>query len=731
MRHWIAAGALGAAASLSAAWTDGLFLDESLPIGLEENLDRSRPVGLGIEHHQLYAWDEPLFINWVTVDLEARGLALTAVKAGERAEGNELLSTMAPACSSGEHRPIAAINADFWGENGRPVGLCVIGGEVLTLGNGRPAIVRTTDGQLQMGRMNFRFEIHAARASAEVDDVNLAAPQAMSGGGGVVLYTAHSLNEDFPPFPPARLASADASAFAAVAIRGVDAVRIHEPMSGWLTEIASREFAEGWPERTLALVGYGDRRAEVEAMGREGPVEIVLECTGFDGPVEWALGGGPILLSSGEVQVSAEGEQGFRPAFITDRHPRSVVGLGPDRRSLILMVVDGRQQDVSRGMDLIECAEWMLAHGAVDAMNFDGGGSSSLWVRGATESSPSDANGERPVTNGLVILSSVRTDAAVHVLGGPEGVLLPEELDGRFPIRSFDEGWNPLPAMAGAPAADTRSERAAIARWTLLPAPLEVAAGERVTLHPRAFASDGRRIAIPRHDVALAASPEDLAAIGRDERDRLTLTGLREGRGLLEILRVGDENLAPLTSFPLVVGHLERRVADGLEARAELPSLELVNFDASRTALSWTDEAFAGERALAIDYAMSPGGTSTAHITLGVPLSSEARRVGLQVRGDGGAAWLRGIVSDRDRELFVVDFTSGTRGIHWSGEWRWVEADLTNLRAHWDNPEARAEAPFTLDRIYLAQSREASKTSGRVLFDDVGFEIMAVAEPRN
>ena len=57
-------------------------------------------------------------------------------------------------------------------------------------------------------------------------------------------------------------------------------------------------------------------------------------------------------------------------------HPRTAVGFSADRRTLWLVVVDGRDGGVSEGMTLFELAEYMRSLGAAEALNLDGGGSS-------------------------------------------------------------------------------------------------------------------------------------------------------------------------------------------------------------------------------------------------------------------------------------------------------------------------------------------------------------------
>lgn len=90
--------------------------------------------------------------------------------------------------------------------------------------------------------------------------------------------------------------------------------------------------------------------------------------------IETAVGGFGVVLRAGRA---------VRPAQETDRfidrlHPRTAVGLGPGGRTLLLLVVDGRQQAYSEGMNLAEVAETLAWLGAVDGLNLDGGGTTSM-----------------------------------------------------------------------------------------------------------------------------------------------------------------------------------------------------------------------------------------------------------------------------------------------------------------------------------------------------------------
>lgn len=108
-----------------------------------------------------------------------------------------------------------------------------------------------------------------------------------------------------------------------------------------------------------------------------------------------SIGGFPLLVRDGQVRV--------RPCegLLCQLHPRTGVGVTSDRH-LLLVVVDGRQED-SRGLTLLEFARLFRDLGALHALNLDGGGSSTMVVRGAVVNDPSGPF-ERPTSSALLIL---------------------------------------------------------------------------------------------------------------------------------------------------------------------------------------------------------------------------------------------------------------------------------------------------------------------------------------
>lgn len=86
-----------------------------------------------------------------------------------------------------------------------------------------------------------------------------------------------------------------------------------------------------------------------------------------------AIAGTGLVVHNGKV-VAPTGSR-----FADSRPPRTAVAVTSQGR-LLLMTVDGRQPGFSEGMSLQELGQFLAAHGAVDALNLDGGGSTTMVV---------------------------------------------------------------------------------------------------------------------------------------------------------------------------------------------------------------------------------------------------------------------------------------------------------------------------------------------------------------
>lgn len=109
------------------------------------------------------------------------------------------------------------------------------------------------------------------------------------------------------------------------------------------------------------------------------------------------LGVGPRLVKDGQVDITSAVEQ-IGPDVTGARAPRTAVGILRNG-NVLFAVLDGRQAH-SKGMMLDEFARFLIGMDVVEAVNFDGGGSSELVIGGKIVNSPSDGM-ERPVATAL------------------------------------------------------------------------------------------------------------------------------------------------------------------------------------------------------------------------------------------------------------------------------------------------------------------------------------------
>lgn len=140
-------------------------------------------------------------------------------------------------------------------------------------------------------------------------------------------------------------------------------------------------------------------------VGVNDTLRMFLGFSAFGRSISQVLGGAGRILESGKDVTEANVEQeGLARKFLTDKHPRTFVGSNRDITRVFLCTVDGRQA-ASVGMQFNEMAKFLVSLGAWNAINLDGGGSTTMVVQGRIANSPSDRTGERPVANSLQVIS--------------------------------------------------------------------------------------------------------------------------------------------------------------------------------------------------------------------------------------------------------------------------------------------------------------------------------------
>ena len=286
---------------------------------------------------------------------------------------------------AGLGRIVAAINGDFYyktkGYEGRPRDVQIRRGEVVSSPSGHTSFWIDPGGQPQMTNIASRFRVvwpdgkttsiglnqYRTNDAVVLFTAAVGSSTRTSGGLEYVLEPATTNG----PWLPLRIGQ-------------VYEARVREVRDAGNTPVGL----------ATMVLSVGPKLAPALAPLAPGAgVKVITETFPDLSGVDAAIGGGPALVQAGKLLRWKDA--------IQVRHPRTAIGWNDD--FIFLVVVDGRQMDVSIGMTLPELAQYMLHIGCKEAMNFDGGGSATLWAFGAVRNSPSEGQ-ERPACNALVVL---------------------------------------------------------------------------------------------------------------------------------------------------------------------------------------------------------------------------------------------------------------------------------------------------------------------------------------
>lgn len=351
------------------------------PLAFRANAHQIDTLAVGVVHHAFVVDSAPWRIHVLDVDRSACW-SLEAVKAAGEAVGralpSALLRGLAPVM-------VGAVNADFflYVPPGVPTGAAIHRGRVTAGPGPRPLFAVMHDGQPWIGVLNSSGTVTAGNDRFSIASWNRKSDSALAwfdASWGAVTDTVSGALRVV-------LGGGDARAILAVDSSG-GAVAI--PSAGGVLVLGA--------SAPTAL-----RQALLRAT--TGTMQVRVTVSPFT-PRE-AVGGFPVLVrdSTELAGLESAGGSNFGPV----RHPRTIVGLAHGGRRVLLVTVDGRQPGYSAGMTLRESAALMLALGAVEALNLDGGGSTTMVVqdrfgRVTVANRPSDAEGERQVANILGVV---------------------------------------------------------------------------------------------------------------------------------------------------------------------------------------------------------------------------------------------------------------------------------------------------------------------------------------
>ncbi|WP_017314326.1 phosphodiester glycosidase family protein [Mastigocladopsis repens] len=359
----------------------------------------------------------PWVVNVLEVDPALFQGELAPALATEIVPENEPLTQLAE-----RTKALAAVNGGYFvigatdGTPGDLAGISILNGKLVSEAvNGRTSLILPSGSGKSVRIAALTSQVSATAndgATREVDGLNRK-PGLIRGCGGVGGDApTESPKHDYTCTDSSELIQFT-SAFGQTTEPG-EGVEVVLDASGQVIEFHQQRGGQ-IPRNGSVLSGTGDAAEWLQThahIGGKIDIQTSVLADEKELPIEEGLGvinGGPRLLRHGKIQITAFSE-GFHwqenPEFYyrfgIRRNPRTLAGITATGK-LLLVTVDGRQPGRSVGASFEESARIMRSLGATDAVNLDGGGSTTITINQQLVNRPSDATGERPIADAIVI----------------------------------------------------------------------------------------------------------------------------------------------------------------------------------------------------------------------------------------------------------------------------------------------------------------------------------------
>lgn len=688
-----------------------------LSIAYAGSLD-STQIGPGVFHYHHVIDSGPWNINIVKIQLNNPYLKFQSVKAGNKLLAFEKTSSMAARNNYEEHRVFAAINGDFYNTStGEQVGTQIANGQLIKSNNQWLNVGFNINKKPVIGLNNFSGSLIISDSTRNISGVNRTRDI-----DELILYNSFMGS------------STTTNQY------GIEARIV--PIDNWLVNDTIRCIVD----TIVSGVGnmlIGNDKAVLSAQGSaaaflnnnlliDDTIKIVLELLPSLPKLEQLIGGNTWLVQNGVPNPDSG-----------TRHPRTSVGINQDTTIFFMFVIDGRQPGLSIGMSYKELGDYMKTWGVYNGLNLDGGGSSTMVVRGDIVNSPSDIGGERSVSNSLLLVSTAPTGSLASLKINPRKVFINGGSSINLTAKGFDEYFNPVSIEPGSliwscdpsigsitqngvftAAFDTISgfiyaqvdnirdsiivHITTITRITLSPDPVVLQPGQSQQMTATAYDNYNNMIALQQSDFQWSVSG--------------TLGTITAG-GYFTASNTGTGQI--IASIDSVFGTAELTVGSSVTVMLDDFS-DLSDYTLTGTRVNLAQCSFLFDSTLFISapgsgklsYSLTTGGTSALYLNKEIQISGTPNKLSIQVYGDGKKHWLRGEFKDNDDEVFLINFTSGDPGIDWINTWKYIEVNLSDAVPSWVNPNATLTYPIKWIRTYLAETNDAKKDNGVINLDD-------------
>lgn len=346
----------------------------------------TRVITDGVVHRHIVRKDGPWNIHMLAIDLKRQDIDIESARAFDSTEGRETTSSIAKRNSRNDQTVIAAMNADFFNmETGENDLNQVIEGEIVK------GVKKPLRAQFGLGYSRTPYiEKFVFEGTTITSDARFAIDAVNNLKDSTVVV----LNHFFRKYSRKE---------------GESVLVLHTARRNGDTVVTVARDSLKTGERfgirdSVWLVRAHDfRRTQLKHIAMGDTVRLVLSFLPRRERLKTLVGGLPRIVVDGRNLPATDSLPGLTAKFTETRHPRTGVGFSRNGSTVYFVTVDGRQQS-SIGMSLVEFGDLMIELGCYQALNLDGGGSTTMVVEDKIVNSPSDASGERSVANALLVV---------------------------------------------------------------------------------------------------------------------------------------------------------------------------------------------------------------------------------------------------------------------------------------------------------------------------------------
>ena len=675
-------------------------------------------VGPGVTQYHQIIDSGPWNINIIKIDIQNPWLKFQSVKAGDKLMAFEKTSSMAARNNFEEHKVVAAINGDFYNTStGEQIGSQVANGQLLKVTNDWLNIAFNIDKNPIIGMQNFSGSIITNDSIKSISGVNK-----VRNADEIIFYNSF-------------YGSSTSTNQYGTEVRVI-------PIDNWLVNDTIRCIVDtvvtGIGNMVIGnnkavLSGHGISGAFlVNNLFKDDTIKVALNLNPALSKIEQLIGGNTWLVQNGIVNQ----DNG-------DRHPRTSVGFNQDSTQFFMFVVDGRQPGLSVGMSYKELGDYMKTWGVHNGLNLDGGGSSTMVVRGSIVNSPSDIGGERSVANSLLLISTAPTGPLEYIRIHPKEVFALGGSSVNLAASGFDQYFNPVNIASGSlvwscdPAIGTITQNGVfIAAFDTVSGYIFATVGEIKDSALVHLAKISEIFLEPNPVILQPGQSQQMTATAYDNYNNQILLqqtdfqwtvtgglGTISNSGYFTATNTGNgEIIAEIDSIsgfvPLTVGTSATIMIDDF---SDLSGYTLTGTRVNLAQCSFITDSTIFISAPAsgkLNYSLATGGTSALYLNKEILISGSPEKLSIQVYGDGKKHWLRGEFKDKDNEVFLINFTNGDPGIDWLNTWKYIEVNLSDAVPSWINPNAFLTFPIKWTRTYLVETNDTKKDNGAINLDD-------------